>query len=386
MTTEPPRPVVRRPAPPSGVAPSWPRPRAVRRRRPAGPAARLGRLRGRARRRAAGRAALARRAAPAALAPRRARRRPGLRHRRARRPRRPRTPRSRHAFAVGRERGLSGRPSRRRRSPQAVRTRAGPRRPRAAAAAARVAGAGARPAAQPAARPARDQPPLRPLQRVLRADPRPADGLLLRLLRDDPDQSARGRPSAPSSTWSAASSASGPAATLLDVGCGWGSLSLHAAEHFGAQVVGVTIAAEQKKFIDARIAERGLGDRVEIRLQDYREVPERGALRRGRLARDGRARRRAQLPDVRRGAARARSGPAAGCWCSRCRAPARASRRRAVHRVVHRARHAHAAGRRDRRAARGGRPRGARRARAARALRAHRRRLAGELRAQPRPS
>ncbi len=63
--------------------------------------------------------------------------------------------------------------------------------------------------------------------------------------------------------------------TLLDVGCGWGSMSLHAAEHFGAKVVGVTIAAEQKKFIDARIAERGLQDRVEIRLQDYREVPER---------------------------------------------------------------------------------------------------------------
>ena len=66
-----------------------------------------------------------------------------------------------------------------------------------------------------------------------------------------------------------------PGSTLLDVGCGWGSMSLHAAEHFGAQVVGVTIAAEQKKFIDARIAERGLQDRVEIRLQDYREVPER---------------------------------------------------------------------------------------------------------------
>ncbi len=68
----------------------------------------------------------------------------------------------------------------------------------------------------------------------------------------------------------------GPGMRMLDVGCGWGSLSLHAAEHFGAHVVGVTIAAEQKKFIDARIAERGLGDRVEIRLQDYREVPERG--------------------------------------------------------------------------------------------------------------
>ncbi|MEP9363154.1 cyclopropane-fatty-acyl-phospholipid synthase family protein [Nocardioides sp. CN2-186] len=65
-----------------------------------------------------------------------------------------------------------------------------------------------------------------------------------------------------------------PGMRMLDVGCGWGSLSLHAAEHFGARVVGVTIAAEQKAFIDARIAERGLGDRVEIRLQDYREVPE----------------------------------------------------------------------------------------------------------------
>jgi len=63
--------------------------------------------------------------------------------------------------------------------------------------------------------------------------------------------------------------------TLLDVGCGWGSLSLHAAEHFGAQVVGVTISAEQKQFIDARIEQRDLGDRVEIRLQDYRDVPER---------------------------------------------------------------------------------------------------------------
>jgi cyclopropane-fatty-acyl-phospholipid synthase len=59
---------------------------------------------------------------------------------------------------------------------------------------------------------------------------------------------------------------------LLDVGCGWGSLSLHAAEHFGAQVTGVTISKEQKAFIDDRIAARGLADRVEIRLADYREV------------------------------------------------------------------------------------------------------------------
>jgi len=63
-----------------------------------------------------------------------------------------------------------------------------------------------------------------------------------------------------------------PGMRFLDVGCGWGSLSLYAAEHFGAQVTGVTIAKEQKRFIDERIRERGLQDRVEIRLQDYREV------------------------------------------------------------------------------------------------------------------
>lgn len=65
-----------------------------------------------------------------------------------------------------------------------------------------------------------------------------------------------------------------PGMRLLDVGCGWGSLSLHAAAEYGAHVVGVTISREQKAFIDKRIAERGLQDRVEIRLQDYREVPD----------------------------------------------------------------------------------------------------------------
>jgi cyclopropane-fatty-acyl-phospholipid synthase len=62
-----------------------------------------------------------------------------------------------------------------------------------------------------------------------------------------------------------------PGMTLLDVGCGWGSMSLHAAEHFGATVTGITIAAEQKRFIDARIAERGLEGRVTIELCDYRD-------------------------------------------------------------------------------------------------------------------
>jgi cyclopropane-fatty-acyl-phospholipid synthase len=67
-----------------------------------------------------------------------------------------------------------------------------------------------------------------------------------------------------------------PGMRLLDVGCGWGALSLHAAEEFGAVVTGVTISKEQKAFIDSQVAERGLRDRVEIRLQDYREVGEGG--------------------------------------------------------------------------------------------------------------
>jgi cyclopropane-fatty-acyl-phospholipid synthase len=67
-----------------------------------------------------------------------------------------------------------------------------------------------------------------------------------------------------------------PGMSMLDVGCGWGSLSLHAAEHFGARVTAITIAEEQKSFVEMRIRERGLGDRVEVLLQDYRETPDDG--------------------------------------------------------------------------------------------------------------
>ena len=62
-----------------------------------------------------------------------------------------------------------------------------------------------------------------------------------------------------------------PGMTLLDVGCGWGSMSLHAAEQFGARVTGLTISAEQKRFVDRRVRERGLQDRVTIELCDYRD-------------------------------------------------------------------------------------------------------------------
>jgi cyclopropane-fatty-acyl-phospholipid synthase len=63
-----------------------------------------------------------------------------------------------------------------------------------------------------------------------------------------------------------------PGMRLLDIGCGWGSMALHAATRHGAEVVGVTISAEQAALARERVAEAGLSDRVEIRLQDYRDL------------------------------------------------------------------------------------------------------------------
>lgn len=62
-----------------------------------------------------------------------------------------------------------------------------------------------------------------------------------------------------------------PGLRLLDVGCGWGSLALHAAGRYGVHVVGVTISREQFDEGRRRVDEAGLGDQVEIRLQDYRD-------------------------------------------------------------------------------------------------------------------
>ncbi|MEV7104432.1 cyclopropane-fatty-acyl-phospholipid synthase family protein [Streptomyces atroolivaceus] len=59
---------------------------------------------------------------------------------------------------------------------------------------------------------------------------------------------------------------------LLDVGCGWGSMAIHAAREYGARVTGVTLSTEQAAFARKRIAEEGLTDRIEIRVQDYRDV------------------------------------------------------------------------------------------------------------------
>ncbi len=59
---------------------------------------------------------------------------------------------------------------------------------------------------------------------------------------------------------------------LLDVGCGWGGMAMHAARHHGASVVGVTLSERQVEWAQKAVADAGLADRVEIRLQDYRDV------------------------------------------------------------------------------------------------------------------
>jgi cyclopropane-fatty-acyl-phospholipid synthase len=61
-------------------------------------------------------------------------------------------------------------------------------------------------------------------------------------------------------------------ARLLEVGCGWGSMAMHAAATHGATVVGITLSEEQASFARKRVAEAGLGERVEIRVQDYRDL------------------------------------------------------------------------------------------------------------------
>lgn len=63
-----------------------------------------------------------------------------------------------------------------------------------------------------------------------------------------------------------------PGARLLDVGCGWGSMALHAATGHGAIVVAVTLSAAQAEYARLRVAAAGLSDRIEVRLQDYRDI------------------------------------------------------------------------------------------------------------------
>jgi len=63
-----------------------------------------------------------------------------------------------------------------------------------------------------------------------------------------------------------------PGQKLLEIGCGWGGLAEIAARDYGAEVVGITLSAEQKAFADRRLAKSGLAGRVSIELVDYRDI------------------------------------------------------------------------------------------------------------------
>ena len=60
---------------------------------------------------------------------------------------------------------------------------------------------------------------------------------------------------------------------LLEIGCGWGGFALHAARETGCHVTGLTLSEEQARLARERVEEAGLDGLVDIRLQDYREVP-----------------------------------------------------------------------------------------------------------------
>jgi cyclopropane-fatty-acyl-phospholipid synthase len=65
-----------------------------------------------------------------------------------------------------------------------------------------------------------------------------------------------------------------PGMRLLDVGCGWGGMVMHAAREHGVQALGVTLSAEQASWAQRAIKEAGLSDLAEVRHMDYRDVSE----------------------------------------------------------------------------------------------------------------
>ena len=63
-----------------------------------------------------------------------------------------------------------------------------------------------------------------------------------------------------------------PGEHLFDIGCGWGALVMHAAEHFGVDALGVTLSAPQAELANERIEAAGLADRCRVEVRDFREV------------------------------------------------------------------------------------------------------------------
>ncbi|GAA1540603.1 class I SAM-dependent methyltransferase [Actinomadura kijaniata] len=67
-----------------------------------------------------------------------------------------------------------------------------------------------------------------------------------------------------------------PGMRLLDVGCGWGGMVMHAAKEYGVKALGVTLSKQQAEWAQKAIADRGLSDLAEVRHMDYRDVAETG--------------------------------------------------------------------------------------------------------------
>jgi cyclopropane-fatty-acyl-phospholipid synthase len=63
-----------------------------------------------------------------------------------------------------------------------------------------------------------------------------------------------------------------PGDRFLDIGCGWGGLVLWAVRNYGVAALGITLSRDQYEYAGARVRELGVGDRCEVRLQDYRDV------------------------------------------------------------------------------------------------------------------
>jgi cyclopropane-fatty-acyl-phospholipid synthase len=63
-----------------------------------------------------------------------------------------------------------------------------------------------------------------------------------------------------------------PGERMLDVGCGWGGLLFWAVEHYGVRAVGITLSQQQHDYVQQQIVARGLADRIEVRLQHYKDV------------------------------------------------------------------------------------------------------------------
>ena len=116
-----------------------------------------------------------------------------------------------------------------------------------------------------------------------------------------------------------------PGMRLLDVGCGWGGMVMHAAREYGVQALGVTLSRKQAEWAQKAIADAGLSELAEVRFLDYRDV--RGArLRRDQLHRPHRTRRTGPTAGRTSRSCTTNSRSAAGCSTTASPSPTMSSR------------------------------------------------------------